>query len=39
MRKHIERNYKIQIEFTLNRIQTAIFQQLKQLYFKVEFSG
>jgi hypothetical protein len=29
MRKYIEKNYKIQIEFRLNRIQIAIFQQLK----------
>ncbi len=36
MRKHIERNHKIQIEFTPNRIQTVILQQLKQLYLKTE---
>src|SRR6266498_5040799 len=39
MRKYIKRNYKIQIEFTLSRIQIVILQQLKQLYLKVEFSG
>jgi hypothetical protein len=38
MRKHIKRNHKIQIEFTSNRIQTAILQQLKQLYLKAESS-
>ena len=39
MRKHIERNYKIQIELTLSKIQTATLQQLKQLYLKAESSG
>jgi hypothetical protein len=38
MRKHIERNYKIQIKFTLNRIQITTLQQLKQLYLKAESS-
>jgi hypothetical protein len=39
MRKHIERNYKIQIEFTSSRIQITILQQLKQFYLKIESSG
>jgi hypothetical protein len=39
MRKYIKKNYKIQIEFTPNRIQIAIFQQLKLLYLKAEFSN
>lgn len=39
MRKHIERNHKIQIELTPSRIQTTTLQQLKQLYLKAESSG
>src|SRR6266498_3278650 len=39
MRKHIERNYKIQIELTPSRIQITTLQQLKQFYLKAESSG
>ena len=39
MRKHIERNHKIQVELTTSRIQTTALQQLKQLYLKAESSG
>ena len=39
MRKHIERNHKIQVELTPSRIQTTTLQQLKQLYLKAESSG
>jgi hypothetical protein len=39
MRKHIERNHKIQIELTPSRIQTTTLQQLKQLYLRTESSS
>jgi hypothetical protein len=39
MRKHIERNHKIQVELTPSRIQTTTLQQLKQLYLKAESSS